>query len=216
MPRDGVVLDYEQLLTCFCEELAALARQLYQTFAACSGFGAELLTLWLSVNLGSMGETLKTLGKPNNVSSSSIQVRAPYLVQWLRSRWLQVSTRETREAGKGWFAVQEHVRRLGAAHGQHLMAYGAGAAARLGPSALAFRAVRCAPARLHLLARMHFWCCGACNVFLNVLSMLRRVCVRGFCALRVVRRGSAEALCGCSSRHVCALAPWISNPCYCS
>ena len=57
---------------------------------------------------------------------------------------LQVSTRETREAGRGWFALQEHVRRLGAAHGQHLMAYGAGAAARLGPSALAFRAVRTA------------------------------------------------------------------------
>jgi len=55
----------------------------------------------------------------------------------------QVSTRETRETGRGWFAVQEHVRRLGAAHSQHLMAYGAGAAARLGPSALAFRAVRC-------------------------------------------------------------------------
>ncbi|KAK9832481.1 hypothetical protein WJX81_000192 [Elliptochloris bilobata] len=53
---------------------------------------------------------------------------------------VKVSTRETREAGRGWFAVQEHVRRLGAAHGQHLMAYGAGAAARLGPSALTFRA----------------------------------------------------------------------------
>ena len=41
------------------------------------------------------------------------------------------STRDTREPGKGWFAVQAHVRALAGAHMQHIMVYGAGNDRRL-------------------------------------------------------------------------------------
>ena len=41
------------------------------------------------------------------------------------------STRETREPGRGWYAVQSHVRALAAAHMQHIMVYGSGNDRRL-------------------------------------------------------------------------------------
>ena len=41
------------------------------------------------------------------------------------------STRETREPGRGWYAVQSHVQALAAAHMQHIMVYGSGNDRRL-------------------------------------------------------------------------------------
>lgn len=41
------------------------------------------------------------------------------------------STRDTREPGKGWYAVQAHVRALAGAHMRHMMVYGAGNDRRL-------------------------------------------------------------------------------------
>lgn len=41
------------------------------------------------------------------------------------------STRETRQPGKGWYAIQQHVMRLGAVHMQHMMVYGQGNIKRL-------------------------------------------------------------------------------------
>ncbi|KAK9814059.1 hypothetical protein WJX72_000155 [[Myrmecia] bisecta] len=44
---------------------------------------------------------------------------------------VKFSTRETREQGKGWFVIQNHIRSLQAAHLQHIMVYGCGNAKRL-------------------------------------------------------------------------------------
>eukprot|EP00891_Asterochloris_glomerata_P004849 jgi/Astpho2/4849/Aster-05785 len=44
---------------------------------------------------------------------------------------IHYSTRETRQPGKGWYAIQQHVMRLGAVHMQHMMVYGQGNIKRL-------------------------------------------------------------------------------------
>lgn len=44
---------------------------------------------------------------------------------------ISFSTRDTREPGKGWYAVQAHVRALAGAHMRHMMVYGAGNDRRL-------------------------------------------------------------------------------------
>ncbi|CAL8465723.1 g5259 [Coccomyxa elongata] len=45
---------------------------------------------------------------------------------------IKYSTRETREEGKGWFVIQEHLKRLQQTHMQHMVAYGVGNAKRWG------------------------------------------------------------------------------------